>query len=76
LSGDAQTGKRWTYIWLDEVLPVHEIDNVQSDLNPSFDSLDLLAVLGFVTCHDDLSGSELGGKRSLARSSSGDIGDL
>lgn len=76
LSGGAIRNKVWTYIWFDEVLPVHEVDNVQSDLDPCLDSLDLLAVLWLVACHDDLSGSELGGEGSLARSSGGNIGDL
>jgi hypothetical protein len=49
-----------TYIRLQEVLPVHEINNVEYDLDPCLDSLNLLAVLGVVACEDNLSGSELG----------------
>jgi hypothetical protein len=65
-----------THVRLEEVLSIHEISDVEGDLYPCLDSLDLLAVLGFVTSEDDLSGSDLGGERSLGRSSSGNVGDL
>lgn len=64
------------YIRLEEVLPVHQICNVECDLDPCLDGLDLLVVLGVVACEDDFSGSKLGGERSLGRSSCGNIGDL
>jgi hypothetical protein len=66
----------WTYIRLQEVLPIHEINNVECDLDPCLDCFDLLAVLGVVACEDNLSGSELGVESTFGRSSSGDVGDL
>jgi hypothetical protein len=68
--------EKWTYVRFQEVLSVHEISNVECDLNPCLDSFDLLAVFGVVACKGDFPGSELGGKSALGRSSSGDIGDL
>lgn len=38
------------YIRFNEVGLVHEIGNVESDLNPSFDGFDLFGVLGLVAC--------------------------
>ena len=42
-------------------MPIHEINYVECDLDPGFDSLDLLVVFWVVACEGDLSGSEFGG---------------
>jgi hypothetical protein len=65
-----------TYIWLEEVWSFHEVHDVECDLDPCLDCLDLLGVFGLVACEDDFSGSGLVGKGTFTGSSSGNVGDL
>lgn len=65
-----------THIRSYEVRPRRQVRNVERDLNPSLDSLDLLGVLGLVDSEVDLSSALLGRHSAFGRLDGGDIRDL
>lgn len=65
-----------THLWLDGIGLRDDIGNVQCNLEPSFDGLGLGRAGGVSNREDDLSRSELVGKSTFGRSSSGLVGDL